>query len=340
MSKSKKLLSVVLSILVLVVMVAVPVSASAAAKPKLNKTKATVTRTKSIKLTLKNATASKVKWSSSKKSVATVKKGKVTGKKAGKATITAKYKGKKYKCKVTVKGRVINKNKTFNVAKGGKITVKLTNSSGKSLTVKKWKSSNSSIASITSKGVITGKKIGTVTITATDSYGDSYKCKVKVLTPAALLKSYITKNGKIDDNGNYYIDDDYSYDFGNGPVDYYVNILYNASTNKFEFYTDNQFDVYYCLQMDIPYSGGYEYPTVYYGLDDSTNDTTFDSYTYVDPSTYSYYTDLYFELTDGDIDYSDLQSFGNSDFYASMCIWDDMLGQMGLSMKLFGFTNF
>lgn len=42
------------------------------------------------------------KWSTSKKSVATVKKGKVTGKKAGTATITATYKGGKATFKVTV----------------------------------------------------------------------------------------------------------------------------------------------------------------------------------------------------------------------------------------------
>lgn len=49
----------------------------------------------------------KVKWSSSNRMVAVVsKKGKVTGKKAGKATITAKIGKKKYKCKVVVKKKV------------------------------------------------------------------------------------------------------------------------------------------------------------------------------------------------------------------------------------------
>ncbi len=47
-------------------------------------------------------TDTKVKWSSSKKSVATVKNGSIITKKAGKATITATYKKRKYKCKVTV----------------------------------------------------------------------------------------------------------------------------------------------------------------------------------------------------------------------------------------------
>ena len=51
-------------------------------------------------------TKKKPKWSSSKKSVATVSsKGKVVAKKAGSATITAKIGKKKYKCKVTVKNK-------------------------------------------------------------------------------------------------------------------------------------------------------------------------------------------------------------------------------------------
>lgn len=44
-----------------------------------------------------------IRWTSSNEKVATVKNGTVTGKKAGKAAITAKYKGKKYRCRVVVK---------------------------------------------------------------------------------------------------------------------------------------------------------------------------------------------------------------------------------------------
>ena len=54
----------------------------------------------SLNYPLKNV---KIKWSSSNKKVATVKKGVVFAKRTGKATIKAKYKGKTYKCKVTVK---------------------------------------------------------------------------------------------------------------------------------------------------------------------------------------------------------------------------------------------
>ena len=56
-------------------------------------------------LKVKN-TKKKVKWSSTKKSVATVnKKGVVTAKKKGTAYIKAKVGKKTYKCKVTVKSK-------------------------------------------------------------------------------------------------------------------------------------------------------------------------------------------------------------------------------------------
>ncbi|MBE5957249.1 MAG: hypothetical protein E7254_00090 [Lachnospiraceae bacterium] len=73
-------------------------------KIKLNKTKITLQEKGKVKLVLKNVKAKKVKWSSSNKKVAKVsKKGVVTAKKAGKATIKAKYKKKTYKAKIIVK---------------------------------------------------------------------------------------------------------------------------------------------------------------------------------------------------------------------------------------------
>ena len=73
-----------------------------AAQVKLNKKKLTLRKGKTKKLVLKNADG-KITWKSSKKSVASVSRtGVVTAKKSGKATITAKYNGEKYKCKVTV----------------------------------------------------------------------------------------------------------------------------------------------------------------------------------------------------------------------------------------------
>ena len=79
----------------------------AKAKPTLSSKKLKFTQGEIRSITLNKAKASKVKWKSSNKKIATVKKdGKwcdIKAKKPGKVTITAKYKGKKYKCKVVIK---------------------------------------------------------------------------------------------------------------------------------------------------------------------------------------------------------------------------------------------
>lgn len=74
-------------------------------KPKLNNSRLSVYTKTSKQLKLKG-TSRKVTWSSSATSVVSVnKKGKITARRTGKATITAKVNGVKYKCKVTVKAR-------------------------------------------------------------------------------------------------------------------------------------------------------------------------------------------------------------------------------------------
>ena len=81
-------------------------TAYAAKKIKLSKSKITMKKGQSKKLTLKKGKKKlkNVKWKSSNKKVVSVtSSGKIKAKKVGKATITAKYKKKTYKCKVTVK---------------------------------------------------------------------------------------------------------------------------------------------------------------------------------------------------------------------------------------------
>lgn len=123
MKRNKKILTVI-TILLLIVCMAVPVSAAG----KINKKKATlkVGQTLQLKVT---GTKGKVKWKSSKKSVATVSsKGRVKAKKKGSATITAKVGKKKYTCKVTVKKPSTNSNGGFS---GNTNTNANTNTSGK-----------------------------------------------------------------------------------------------------------------------------------------------------------------------------------------------------------------
>ncbi len=99
----KRVLSCLLAISLIAGMSSTQVSKAATIK--LNKTKVTLTVGKTCQLKLKGTTK-KIKWTSSKKSVATVSsKGKVKAKKIGNATISARVSGKKYRCKVTVKAK-------------------------------------------------------------------------------------------------------------------------------------------------------------------------------------------------------------------------------------------
>lgn len=84
-------------------------SFSVPAKTKISKKNITIYVGQTKKLSIFK-TKKKVKWKSSKNSVATVsKKGVVKAKKPGKVTITAKAGKKKYKCKVIVKKRKTKK---------------------------------------------------------------------------------------------------------------------------------------------------------------------------------------------------------------------------------------
>ncbi|MDF2944128.1 MAG: hypothetical protein K0S01_2986 [Herbinix sp.] len=104
----KKLIALVLAFILCLPLVA-PGTAYAATI-KLNKSKLELYAGNSYTIKLSGVSGS-IKWSSSKKTVATVSsKGKVVAIKEGKTTITAVYKEKKYKCDVTV-----NNNKTVNV---------------------------------------------------------------------------------------------------------------------------------------------------------------------------------------------------------------------------------
>lgn len=145
-----------------------------AASVKISKTKYTMNKGENYTLKIKG-TKKKVKWSSDNKKVATVNsKGKVTAKKKGKATITAKVGNKKYKCKITVESPSINKTKVT-IKQGETYTLKVKDTSRKIT----WTSSNKKVATVNSKGKVSAKKKGTATITAKVG-SKKIKCKVTV----------------------------------------------------------------------------------------------------------------------------------------------------------------
>lgn len=74
--------------------------------PSLSQKSASINVGKTVTIKL-NGTSQKVKWKTSKSSVATVQNGKITGKAAGTATITATVLNKNYSVKVTVKSKNI-----------------------------------------------------------------------------------------------------------------------------------------------------------------------------------------------------------------------------------------
>ena len=138
-----------------------------------------------------NATNKKVTWKSSDAAVASVDaNGKVTGVKAGEATITVTTEdgGKTATCKVTVKPNLVSEITLAALAiyvgesKAITATVKPDDATNKALT---WKSSDETVATVDATGKVTGKKIGTATITATaqDGSGVSGSCTVTVLSP-------------------------------------------------------------------------------------------------------------------------------------------------------------
>ena len=118
-------------------------------------------------------------WSSSDESVATVSKGVVTGVSKGKATITATYNGYRVTYSVTVTDVITYKlylsSSSLSVATGknNKFTALLgiyTNGKQTGATEISskctWTSSDESIATVSNIGLVTGVKVGTVTITA------------------------------------------------------------------------------------------------------------------------------------------------------------------------------
>ncbi len=178
----------------------------------LNKTSIKLYETKSKTLTAtvlpSNATYTSVTWKSSNTKVVKVdSNGKITGVKPGTAYITVTTNKDNYvaKCKVTVLDIVYSKKVTLNesaitIKDGKTFTLKATvtpsDTSDASVT---WTSSNTKVAKVSSKGVVTGVNPGTAKITCTTKdTGKKATCTVTVKKVTPTSVSFEKSSMKID----------------------------------------------------------------------------------------------------------------------------------------------
>lgn len=139
--------------------------------------------TKKLKAT--GLIVSKAKWTTSKESVVTVKAGKVTAKKAGKATVKAVVGKKTFIFNVTVKNVAINKKKL--TLKEGELAAKALKLTGDK--VKSVKSSNKKVVKfikLSNAVTLKGGSAGTATVTVVTKANKKFTCKVTVKAGASI----------------------------------------------------------------------------------------------------------------------------------------------------------
>ena len=163
-------------------------NAEASCKVTVTKTKVTLNKTslilengESAVLTAASSTGHKVTWKSAKTSIASVSEnGKVTAKKPGTTTVTAKVDGTSVNCKVTVKSPTVRLMPSkISLYRREKYKLKV---SSTSKTTPVWKTNKKSVATVDETGKVTAVKHGTAVITVTVD-GVSKNCEVTVRSP-------------------------------------------------------------------------------------------------------------------------------------------------------------
>ena len=161
-----------------------------------------------------NTTDKSVVWSSSDDGIVSVKDGQVTGKKAGNATITVTTKnGKTDKCVISVQavpvtGISLNSAaKMINVGESFPLSATITPSDATNKEIV-WSSSDSSVATVSDKGLVKGVKDGTATITATTDNGKNATFVATIKTPVSSVSLdrsivYMLPENPKEDEGTY-----------------------------------------------------------------------------------------------------------------------------------------
>lgn len=180
---------------------------------KVPATKVTVSSNKKVYLVVKKSitigaavepadTTDSVKWSTKNKKIATVSKGKITGKKVGKTTITAKAGSKSAKVEVNVVKKATNatkitlNKKTLKINTGASAALQAKLTPAKATTEVKWSVDKAGKKVVNIKnGIVTGKKAGVATITA-KAGKKTAKCVVTV-TKAGVKTKLKKANGTV-----------------------------------------------------------------------------------------------------------------------------------------------
>jgi len=235
------------------------------------------TQTLSATVTPSNATDKSVTWSSNNTSVATVSSsGLVTAKSAGAATITVTTNdgGKKATCSVTVSEPVVSVTgvsigKTSLSIKVGDsqalvATITPSNATNKAIT---WSSSDDSVASVSSSGIVTGKKAGTANISVTTADGAfSVTCTVNVIeVPRAVDLGLSVKWASFNVGASKPEEFGYYYAWGETePKDYF-----GADYKWWEYDGNNGYKyIKYCTNSDYGFNGFTDGKTILDSQDD------------------------------------------------------------------------
>lgn len=322
----------------------------------VNRTSGVRTKKGSYTLNLSGVTnANTIKWSVSNSNILSLSNAsktsvKVTGKAAGTAYVYVSIDGAKRTCtKIQVEELAISKG-SVGLTKGNTYTLKVVNkasgvSTSRTVT---WSSSNTSVATVTSKGKVTAVSAGTAKIYASIG-GVKFVCDVTVKNPMTAadymnkLKETVQKSSKVNSNGEHYL----YRKVKSGTSTYKYYVLYNKNKDRLRFYfTRKDSDSKRAATISM-----YIYnPSKSYKTTPSLTLTTKTGIKYKTKRSFDYRTydnekDATFTIT-----YSNkaltaarktsFQANSNTYLQYAMKGWNTLLQKNGFTMKQIGFAKF